>query len=423
MKEGTSRLGRTFGVLALLMLPGCTLDGGQDPGVSVSDSAGVSIVINTAPRWATTAPWRVSESPLLEIGMVDGAPEYLFDRIVGAITLSDGRIAVADMGSAEVRVFDAAGRHLTSFGSEGDGPGEFRQVIGLFRLPGDAMAVIDRLNHMHVFDSSGAYRETLRIGTLPMALDPLAYHEDPPRGIRIVGWLQDGTFLAYESSQIVSNEQLQFVQAQTLELEYSRYSMDPSPLNTIVRIAGPTFEPHPMNLVLRSVFTADVLSSTDREHLVLGLSGSGEVRWYDDDGQLIRIGRRAWPVRPVTEETIDEFVGGSSPRISEELLRGRTFAAELPTFSGLLCDGPGNVWLRRYEPDHATMTLEYVRTFETPSSWSVLDSTGRWLGDLTTPARFSPLEIGGDYVLGLYRDEFEVEYIRAYALTKPDQKP
>lgn len=413
------RLGRTLGVLALLMLPGCTLDGSQETGVSVSDSAGVRIVMNTARRWATAAPWQVSESPVLEIGMVDGEPEYLFDRIVGAITLSDGRIAVADMGSAQIRVFDPSGKHLISFGSEGDGPGEFRQVIGLHRLPADAIAVIDRLDRLHVFDSSGAYRETLRIGTLPVALDPLTYHENPPRDIRVVGWLQDGTFLAWESSQIVLNEQHQFEQAQTLEFEYSRYSMDPSPVNMIVRVAGPTFQPHPMNLVLRSVFAPDVLPSTDREHLVLGLSGSGEVRWYDDDGQLIRISRREWPIRPVTEETIDEFVGRSSPRISEELLRGRTFAAELPMFSGLLCDLPGNVWLRRYEPKHAAMTLEYVRTFDTNSSWSVLDNTGRWLGDITTPPRFSPLEIGDDYVLGLYRDEFEVEYIRVYALTKP----
>ena len=417
------RVGRPPGALPLLILAGCMLDAGQETGVSISDSAGVSIVINTAPRWATTTPWRLSENPALEIGAVDGEPAYLFDRVVGAITLSDGQIAVADMGSAQIRVFDPTGKHLISFGAEGDGPGEFRQVIGLHRLPGDAIAVIDRLDRLHVFDSSGAYRETLRIGTLPVALDPLTYHENPPRDIRVVGWLQDGTFLAWESSHIVWNEQRQFEQAQTLEFEYSRYSMDPSPLNTIVRIAGPTFQPHPMNLVLRTVFAPEVLSSTDDEHLVLGLSGSGEVRWYDDDGQLVRISRREWPMRPVTEETIDEFVAQSSPRISEELLRGRTFADALPKFSGLLCDRPGNVWLRRYEPDHAAMTLEYVRTFDTTSSWAVLDTTGRWLGDLTTPRRFSPLEIGDDYVLGLYRDEFEVEYTRVYTLTKPDQAP
>jgi hypothetical protein len=34
----------------------------------------------------------------------------------------------------------------------------------------------------------------------------------------------------------------------------------------------------------------------------------------------------------------------------------------------------------------------------------VFDAGGRWLGDVAMPARFVPLEIGADYVLGRSRD-------------------
>jgi hypothetical protein len=35
---------------------------------------------------------------------------------------------------------------------------------------------------------------------------------------------------------------------------------------------------------------------------------------------------------------------------------------------------------------------------------------------LTTPARFNPMEIGRDYILGVQRDELGVESIRMYRI-------
>ena len=35
------------------------------------------------------------------------------------------------------------------------------------------------------------------------------------------------------------------------------------------------------------------------------------------------------------------------------------------------------------------------------------------------PARFTPLEIGTDYVAGLWRDPDDVEYVSLYRLLKP----
>ena len=51
-----------------------------------------------------------------------------------------------------------------------------------------------------------------------------------------------------------------------------------------------------------------------------------------------------------------------------------------------------------------------------PSVWSVFDAQGRWLGDVTLPARFSPMDIGADYVLGVARDEDGVETVAMYTL-------
>ena len=35
--------------------------------------------------------------------------------------------------------------------------------------------------------------------------------------------------------------------------------------------------------------------------------------------------------------------------------------------------------------------------------------------------RFEPLDIGRDHVLGLFKDEYDVEYVQFYDLIKPEQ--
>lgn len=405
--------------LAILHLSACDAGPAADAGVSVVDSAGVQVVVSDAPLWSAEDSWRLGSAPRVEIGALDAEPEYLFDRVMGAVRLPDGRVVVADMGSSQLRFFDPAGRHLMSVGGSGGGPGEFRQITALHRLPEDLLGVEDRRERVHFFAPDGRYLDVLRTGAMPMDIDPVSFHVDPPQTVRIVGWPGDGTFIGRESSQVTLSATRQFEEAQTLETVFSRFGEDGTATDELVRVPGATFHPHPFNLTLPAVFGARVLSATTDDALVLGFSGSGEVHWYGLDGALERIARRPWADRPVTSDMIEEYVRGSSPPLREDIARDRTFAEELPAFSGLVVDRTGNVWLREYHVSHAATTLQYQRTYEEPTSWSVFGPSGRWHGEVVMPARFSVLEIGEDYVLGMRRDEFDVEYVQLFDLIKP----
>ena len=48
----------------------------------------------------------------------------------------------------------------------------------------------------------------------------------------------------------------------------------------------------------------------------------------------------------------------------------------------------------------------------------VFDPDGIWLGTVATPRGLRVTEIGTDYVVGVWRDELDVEYIRVYDLEK-----
>jgi len=79
--------------------------------VEIDDSAGVTIVENDPAATDSRLPWQLGEQPSVSIGSVDsGEPDELF-AVRDAMRLANGRIVVANLGSSELRVFNADGSH------------------------------------------------------------------------------------------------------------------------------------------------------------------------------------------------------------------------------------------------------------------------------------------------------------------------
>ncbi|MEX2376275.1 MAG: hypothetical protein WD942_11945, partial [Dehalococcoidia bacterium] len=100
-----------------LLLLGVTISGGgcgTSPEVlpwTVTDSAGVSIVMSSAPEWADEP--RLSDAPGTQILSEESDSAQILHQVVGVELLADGRILVANRGDGSVRLYDEAG-HLVS---------------------------------------------------------------------------------------------------------------------------------------------------------------------------------------------------------------------------------------------------------------------------------------------------------------------
>jgi hypothetical protein len=113
---------------------------------AVRDSAGIAIAGNTAPEPEGVPRWLIDTVPSLTIGVEAGDPAYEFGSIQGVTQLHNGMIVVLNgqgESAFEFRFFDQTGKHLTTHGRRGEGPGEYRWVNFFGGTGADTVVAID----------------------------------------------------------------------------------------------------------------------------------------------------------------------------------------------------------------------------------------------------------------------------------------
>ena len=162
----------------------------------------------------------------------------------------------------------------------------------------------------------------------------------------------------------------------------------------------------------------DAALSGNGLHLTLGEIQGPQIQEYDFSGRLRRILRLAEPVVVPTGDHLDKLVefefdrDGVPDSTAERIFDGvRSRYDEMPSpeimpvFSRLLVDDVGWLWAELYRFD--------VRQ---PWRWIVFGPNGEGLGSVDMPPGLTVWQIGQDFVLGVWRDENRVEYVRRHTL-------
>jgi hypothetical protein len=101
---------------------------------------------------------------------VEGDADYLLHHARGAVRLSDGRLAILNAGTRELRVYGPTGVHQVSMGREGGGPGELRAPARIRLAPGDTLRILDQTTNLEsTFSPAGGF---VRAETARASHDP-----------------------------------------------------------------------------------------------------------------------------------------------------------------------------------------------------------------------------------------------------------
>lgn len=411
---------RTRCVFALLfLLIACNRDqshGGASASTSVIDSAGIRIVLHDTSARAQ-ATWSVDTQPILAIGGADGTGPSEFADIWGVARTADGHIVASDAPEQELRVFDAAGRHLHTMGRKGQGPGEFRQIRGVY-VYGDTVYATDNRRGTAVFTLDG---KLLRQTPYP-SLDE--YHAVDPWGV-----LADGSTIEGAAGR-TTKEMMQQIGRRIEMRGLFRISPDGRTASLLATI--PAFEyfraegDPPGGDYAIFAPTAAVTVFADR--VCYGRGNTYELRCITPDGALQQIIRRDVAQMPVPESTREAYrtaIRGLKPTRGHEpipqqqldMIASRThFAESYPLFGTIVGGKDGALWVSEYRHEG---DMPGPRPLPADSSrWNVFAADGTWIGAIALPPRFLLKEAGADYVLGVSRDADGVQGVAMYRLRR-----
>ena len=253
-------------------------------------AAAVATLCASAAAAQQPAVWQVSPRPILQIGEVDGDSAYMFHNAVSSLRLPDGRIAVLNAGSHQLRMYDVRGKLIFAKGRRGSGPGEFLRPIRLYLEGSDSLVVFDRGNAR--FTTHNLNGEFVRSQPVMEQRGKFGYDE----------WLHQRSWI---------------------------------------------------------------------------------------DGQQLGRGRSVIRVALGKLPALDRTIGYRFVEVSPQ----------------------GHLWVRG--PLRPNL----------PTAWTVFDLDGKLLARVTTPAKFELHEIGQDYLLGVGRDDLDIEYIQLYRMTGAASAP
>ncbi len=415
-------LGKTAACRLLCCLPLAlsACDSSPDTALTTqSDSAGIPITTALAPRWGPGEGWMVSGDPLVEIGATTGATEYLLDGVVGAVRLSNGDIVLGEWSTGELRRYDRSGTFIWRAAGRGEGPGEhsFMQFVG--SVAGDSLVTYDGgLARAQVFAPNGDVARTMSIESPWSGFTPLKVIGLSKRQMVV-------TFGDYRGE--LPNGAVRYP-----GIRIATFSLENGAVAEVMDVPGA--EQHIVSGGGRIVYGEYQFGKGPRLAVTPGRLAVVDTEAFSirsislEDGTTAAILRRDVPIQEVTSDHVEAYVdwmaernvayGGLSREQAEASKPGwrdRPMASTLPVLESIRLDAAGNLWVEPYSLPGAQA-----------APFEVFAPDGTWLGTVATPPGLAlgtdrvpvGFEIGEDYVLGLWRDELGVEYVRMYGLER-----
>jgi hypothetical protein len=376
--------------------------------------------------------------PELAIGLADSADEadrpFLFGSPQGMLLDGAGRIHVLDRQAREVRTFDADGRHLRSFGRQGQGPGEFTSPDAIRILPGGEGGEGGESGGIVIRDQQGARFSVFTAEGEFVSSWPLAS-----------GFMTGTPFQVVGGSRI-SNPSLRDVGRPLAEWEHVRVRYAPGDPSRPDTVPIPDALSTPAQIRVESETGSATYLVPFSPRMVWAELPDGSLAWGTSDRYSILVDRGSGEFLRIERDT-DRLPVDPDQAAAE---RARLTAAarnmdpswrwpsvDVPTvhpwFSTLLPGEDGTLWVVRPTPSVEEENPVYnpENPMSGPTRWvqpepvaDVFDADGRYLGPVRLPRGFASARgpwLTTDAVVSVATHEMGHEQVVRYRLVPASQ--
>ncbi len=359
---------------------------------TVRDSAGVTMVSNTDPLLDQNCI-ALDTIPVLIIRSGTGAwADPFLSGTVGGVVLGDGRVALLDAGSRELRLYSASGTYLGFAGGPGHGPGEFVEPTWLGRGGADTLLVWDDAQRrLTAFDRTGRLLSSRLVA---------ADGGERVGPSRVLGRFGDGSYFTGPGGLFQMPRERG--QARIRE-PYGKLDAATGHVATLVEGRGSESVAGARGWYVLPFGKRDI-AVAHGETLVMGDNGTSVLRYFGMDGVLVREVHWISHPAPVTDDDRDahrQYAATISPRAVPPM--DARYASVRPIFSGLHSAKGGQLWVE-----------SFTGGWESPGSWLVFNAEGRLLCRVSVPGRPRVLEIGDAYLLAVQQDGSGEETVTLY---------
>lgn len=380
----------------------CGSDAGRAADRVVKDSSGVRIVtLAGAPD--AEAPFAFAPGPVYRHGA--GPDDHMFSTIRSGVLLGDGSAAVFDAGNGEIVLLGPDGTFRSVLASRGEGPGDVGFAGGMFALGHDSLLIKDAPNSRFTLFAGDSLARATRI-------PPDVSYAFSARGIG------PGGEILMSSGSYTRGFPDAWLPGYMVRFDLETRVVDTVATYDYVPLGPPEDAPeHPFSHfgIVGAVGGEFLYGRTDTPELVWRRPDGSirqVVRWEPD---LVYPAQEHWDIfeadlretaprhnpHAQTEEAIEELV-------TSMLSRYRLDPDEpLPLFATPRGDDEGRIWLGDYAVGYGSRTT---------SSYTILSAEGEWLGRLDVPDGLRILDVAGGRVLGVAKDEMDVESVAVYEL-------
>lgn len=356
-----------------------------------------------------------------------GAPTAAFPEDFGTIQtvreLADGRVLVADPLGGALYTVDMDAGTRTQIGTEGQGPGEYRQPDAVWALPGDSSLVVDLGNGRMI-----AVGPDMSFGgTTPLSAG------DPRSGMVIaIPQAVDGSGQVYARSMgggpggamPDSGAVLRVARATFTVDTVARFKLED---RTVVRSGSANNQS--VNVSPVPLSPQDTWGVARDGSVVVARSSDYHLEWFGPDGTVTRGDPRPFDAVPINQAKKEEWArvqgqsGGGigisvnvqNGAVQMNFSRGGQGEVDLtqytwpdvapPFYDGrILVDANNRAWVRRH-----------VRPGQ-PTTYDVFDRSASHVTTLTLPANKRLIGFGNRTAYVVAYDEFDLNYLERYAM-------